>query len=57
MKLRNWRSECIAQALEHFETRSHFFCQATPGAGKTTMSTELAAKLYEDCNPPIINLS
>ena len=46
MKLRNWQSECIAQALEHFKTNSHFFCQATPGAGKTTMSTELAAELY-----------
>lgn len=64
MKLRNWQSECIAQALEHFETRSHFFCQATPGAGKTTMSTELAAKLYEDgkidfvlCFSPSISVS
>ncbi len=64
MKLRNWQSECIAQALEHFKTNSHFFCQATPGAGKTTMSTELAAKLYEDgkvdfvlCFSPSISVS
>jgi superfamily II DNA or RNA helicase len=64
MKLRNWQSECIAQALEHFETKSHFFCQATPGAGKTTMSTELAAKLYEGgkvdfvlCFSPSISVS
>jgi len=64
MKLRNWQNECITQALEHFESRSHFFCQATPGAGKTTMATELAAKLYEDgkvdfvlCFSPSISVS
>jgi superfamily II DNA or RNA helicase len=64
MKLRNWQSECIAQALEHFESNSHFFCQATPGAGKTTMATELAAELYEDdkvdfvlCFSPSISVS
>ena len=64
MKLRNWQNECIAQALEHFETNSHFFCQATPGAGKTTMATELAAELYEDkkvdfilCFSPSISVS
>jgi superfamily II DNA or RNA helicase len=64
MKLRNWQSECIAQALEHFETNSHFFCQATPGAGKTTMATELAAELYGDgkvdfvlCFSPSISVS
>ncbi|MBL4797324.1 MAG: DEAD/DEAH box helicase family protein [Oleispira sp.] len=47
MKLRNWQQECITQALKHFESNSHFFCQATPGAGKTTMATELAAELYK----------
>lgn len=64
MKLRNWQRECITQALEHFESRSHFFCQATPGAGKTTMATELAAKLYEDgkvdfvlCFSPSVSVS
>jgi superfamily II DNA or RNA helicase len=64
MKLRNWQQECITQALEHFESSSHFFCQATPGAGKTIMATELAAKLYEDgkvdfvlCFSPSISVS
>jgi superfamily II DNA or RNA helicase len=64
MKLRNWQQECITQALEHFESSSHFFCQATPGAGKTTMATELAAKLFEDgkvdfvlCFSPSISVS
>lgn len=64
MKLRNWQQECITQALEHFESSSHFFCQATPGAGKTTMATELAAELYEDekvdfilCFSPSISVS
>lgn len=47
MKLRTWQTECISQAIEHYKSRSHFFCQATPGAGKTTMATELAAQLYE----------
>ena len=47
MKLRNWQRECISQALELYNIKSHFFCQATPGAGKTTMSTELAVELYE----------
>ena len=46
MKLRNWQHECIAQALNHYESSSHFFCQATPGAGKTKMATELAMRLY-----------
>ncbi len=47
MNLRNWQRECISQALEHYNIKSHFFCQATPGAGKTTMSTELSAELFE----------
>lgn len=41
-KLRRWQGQCINQALEHFNTARHFFCQATPGAGKTRMAAELA---------------
>jgi superfamily II DNA or RNA helicase len=47
IKLREWQSECIDQALDHYELNSHFLCQATPGAGKTAMATELAVRLYE----------
>jgi superfamily II DNA or RNA helicase len=34
-------------ALEHFTVTPHFFCQATPGAGKTRMAAELARRLLE----------
>ncbi|HBO1833577.1 TPA: DEAD/DEAH box helicase family protein [Pseudomonas aeruginosa] len=40
--LRDWQRRCIETALEHFITTPHFFCQATPGAGKTRMAAELA---------------
>jgi len=39
--LRGWQRRCIDTALEHFLSTSHFFCQATPGAGKTRMAAEL----------------
>ncbi len=45
--LRDWQSSCITKALEHFELTPHFFCQATPGAGKTHMAAELASRLLE----------
>ncbi|WP_417667232.1 DEAD/DEAH box helicase [Pseudidiomarina sp.] len=47
MTLRRWQSECINKALEHFSIEQHFFCQATPGAGKTRMAAELALKLFD----------
>lgn len=47
MALRRWQSECINKALGHFSAEQHFFCQATPGAGKTRMAAELALKLLE----------
>ena len=47
MKLRHWQSECIRKALDHFSVDQHFFCQATPGAGKTRMVAELGLKLFE----------
>ncbi|MDH4610432.1 DEAD/DEAH box helicase family protein [Pseudomonas sp. BN102] len=43
--LRDWQRRCIETALEHFITTPHFFCQATPGAGKTRMAAELARSL------------
>ncbi|UVL38329.1 DEAD/DEAH box helicase family protein [Pseudomonas sp. B21-040] len=44
---RKWQSQCIDIALEHYTTTPHFFCQATPGAGKTRMAAELARQLLE----------
>ncbi len=45
--LRDWQRRCINTALEHFLSTSHFFCQATPGAGKTRMAAELARNLLD----------
>ncbi|WP_046225066.1 DEAD/DEAH box helicase [Vibrio sp. ECSMB14106] len=47
--LRAWQAECAAQAIEKFTSNkySHFFCQATPGAGKTVMAAEVARRLFE----------
>jgi len=47
MKLRQWQSACVASAMESYRWKRHFLCLATPGAGKTTMSAELAAKLLK----------
>ena len=47
MALRRWQSECINKALGHFSAEQHFFCQATPGAGKTRMAAELARRLLD----------
>lgn len=45
--LRSWQNSCITRALEHFTVTPHFFCQATPGAGKTRMAAELTSRLLE----------
>ncbi|MDA7086240.1 DEAD/DEAH box helicase family protein [Pseudomonas sp. SA3-5] len=45
--LRDWQKSCINKALEHFNATPHFFCQATPGAGKTRMAAELASRLLD----------
>ncbi|WP_435235526.1 DEAD/DEAH box helicase [Psychromonas sp. PT13] len=48
MQLRKWQAESVKLALEHYqEISKHFLCLATPGAGKTVMAAEVAAKLYE----------
>ncbi|MGI2203720.1 DEAD/DEAH box helicase [Shewanella oncorhynchi] len=65
MQLRQWQSECVKRALEHFHgAHSHFLCLATPGAGKSIMAAEVAAKLFEDdlidfvlCFSPSVNIS
>ena len=45
MELRRWQSECVDQACEHYHQHRHFFCQATPAAGKTRMAAELGKRL------------
>ncbi|MDR5899456.1 DEAD/DEAH box helicase family protein [Halomonas vilamensis] len=45
--LRRWQSECIVQALAHFQNGRHFFVQATPAAGKTRLAAEIAKCLLE----------
>jgi superfamily II DNA or RNA helicase len=46
--LRTWQSECIKQALSKYSSgRSHFLCQATPGAGKTIMAAQLTKELFD----------
>ena len=48
MQLRKWQAESVKLALEHYqEISKHFLCLATPGAGKTVMAAEVAAKLHE----------
>lgn len=44
--LRRWQSLCVDKALVQYQDdQRHFFCQATPGAGKTRMSAELAFRM------------
>jgi superfamily II DNA or RNA helicase len=65
MQLRQWQSECVKRALRHFRgIDRHFLCLATPGAGKSIMAAEVAAKLYEKnlidfvlCFSPSVNIS
>lgn len=65
MQLRQWQSECVKRALRHFHgAHKHFLCLATPGAGKSIMAAEVAAKLFEDdlidfvlCFSPSVNIS
>ncbi|AWB57859.1 DEAD/DEAH box helicase family protein [Colwellia sp. Arc7-D] len=48
MKLRLWQQECIETAFSKYLLGSkHFLALATPGAGKTHMSSSLADKLIE----------
>ncbi|MFN1531608.1 DEAD/DEAH box helicase [Vibrio jasicida] len=48
--LRAWQAKCVSQAINKFVSnrRPHFFCQATPGAGKTVMASEVAKRLFEE---------
>ena len=65
MKLRKWQQECVELALEKYQaSKKHFFCLATPGAGKTIMAAEVAAQLLDQdkidfilCFSPSITVS
>ncbi|WP_045380719.1 DEAD/DEAH box helicase [Vibrio campbellii] len=47
--LRQWQTECAAKAIQKFRTNhQHFFCQATPGAGKTVLAATVASRLLSD---------
>lgn len=47
--LRHWQVECSEKALQKFETnQQHFFCQATPGAGKTVLAATVASRLLNE---------
>ncbi|CAK2069216.1 Diguanylate cyclase [Vibrio crassostreae] len=47
--LRQWQVECSEKALQKFrENQQHFFCQATPGAGKTVLAATVASKLLSN---------
>ncbi len=44
--LRKWQAECVTHAMEKYKSGfNHFFCQATPGAGKSIMAATLANTL------------
>ncbi|MDN3629783.1 DEAD/DEAH box helicase [Vibrio lentus] len=46
--LREWQGECSDRALKKYQSSSsHFFCQATPGAGKTVLAATIASRLLQ----------
>ncbi|MNJ42890.1 Type III restriction enzyme, res subunit [compost metagenome] len=45
--LRVWQDSCVSAALDHYQVSSHFFCQATPGSGKSRMAAEIASRLLQ----------
>ncbi|MFM2579335.1 DEAD/DEAH box helicase [Vibrio fortis] len=47
--LRQWQVECSEKAIQKFrENQQHFFCQATPGAGKTVLAATVASRLLNN---------
>jgi superfamily II DNA or RNA helicase len=46
--LRVWQKKCLIAVKKYYdESNKHFFCSATPGAGKTVLASEVAAYLFE----------
>lgn len=47
--LRKWQQECSERALQNYKnSQHHFFCQATPGAGKTVLAATIASRLLKN---------
>lgn len=47
--LRKWQIECLEIALQKYRmNQNHFFCQATPGAGKTVLAATISSRLLQD---------
>ncbi|MFB1074852.1 DEAD/DEAH box helicase [Vibrio diabolicus] len=47
--LRKWQQECSERALKKYRNKQyHFFCQATPGAGKTVLAATIASRLLQE---------
>jgi superfamily II DNA or RNA helicase len=48
MPLRRWQQQSATQAIKKYSLgQQHFLCLATPGAGKTRMAAEVAARLFQ----------
>jgi len=46
--LRAWQTACLSAVKKHYsQSYKHFFCLATPGAGKTVLAAKVAAYLFE----------
>lgn len=45
--LRNWQRDCVNSVIDHFNHHKHYFCLATPGAGKTVMAATVGKMLLE----------
>lgn len=45
MTLRSWQRECSDHAILRYKLSQHYFCQATPAAGKTRLAAEIARRL------------
>lgn len=47
--LRLWQIECSERALQKYRMKQeHFFCQATPGSGKTVLAATVASRLLAE---------
>ncbi|CCN63545.1 FOG: GGDEF domain protein [Vibrio nigripulchritudo POn4] len=47
--LRKWQAHCLEKAMRKYKKGEyHFFCQATPGSGKTVLAAAIASKLIQD---------
>ena len=45
MTLRSWQRECSDHAMLRYKHSQHYFCQATPAAGKTRLAAEIGRRL------------